>query len=87
MGEGEEGQERKGIYVQLWLIYILWQKSTQHCKAIFVQLKNKFKKISLPKCKEKLHSEKWKVSLDSKLIEQKLTNKQTMGVGEEALKR
>ena len=87
MGEGEEGQERKGIYVQLWLIYILWQKSTQHCKAIFLQLKNKFKKISLPKCKEKLHSEKWKVSLDSKLIEQKLTNKQTMGVGEEALKR
>ena len=71
---GRRGRlQREGIYIQLWLIFIVWQKSTQHCKAIFLQLKNKFKKISLPKCKEKLHSETWKVSLDSKLIEQKFT--------------
>ena len=32
-------------HTQLWLICIVvWQKPTQHCKAFFLQLKNKFKK-------------------------------------------
>jgi len=33
------------IYVYLWLIHVdLWQKPTQYCKAIVLQLKiNKFK--------------------------------------------
>ena len=31
--------------VYLWLIHVdVWQKSTQHCKAIILQLKNKLKK-------------------------------------------
>ena len=36
MGEGgwngREVQE-KGMYVYLWLIHVVWQKATQHCKA------------------------------------------------------
>ena len=37
--------KREGTYVQLRLTHImLWQKPTQHCKAIFLQLKNKLKK-------------------------------------------
>ena len=29
-------------YVYLWLIHVdVWQKSTQHCKAIILQLKKK----------------------------------------------
>ena len=40
MGGG--GRKREGIYVPLWLICIVvWQKPTQHCKAIFLQLKKK----------------------------------------------
>ena len=45
MGEGGgiEVQE-KGTYVYLWLIHIvLWQKPTQPCKAIILQLKIFFK--------------------------------------------
>ena len=35
--------KRKGTYVCLWLIHFyVWQKPTQYCKAIFLQL-NKFK--------------------------------------------
>ena len=35
----------KVIYVYLWLIcVVVWQKPTQHCKAILSQLKNKLKK-------------------------------------------
>ena len=36
-----------GIYVYLWLIYVdLWQKPTQYCKVLILQLKiNKFLKI------------------------------------------
>ena len=31
---------REGTYVYLWLIYVdLWQKPTQYCKAIILQLK------------------------------------------------
>ena len=32
--------KREGTYVYLWLIYVnVWQKPTQYCKAIFLQLK------------------------------------------------
>ena len=38
--------KREGTYIQLRLTCIMvWQKPTQHCKAIFLQLKNKLKKI------------------------------------------
>ena len=38
--------QREGTYVYLWLIHAdVWQKPTQYCKAILLQLKrNKFKK-------------------------------------------
>ena len=33
--------KREGTYVHLWLIHVdVEQKSTQHCKAIILQLKN-----------------------------------------------
>ena len=45
-GRGE-GVKREVIYVKSWLIrVVVWQKPTQHCKAIFLQLKNKLKKKS-----------------------------------------
>ena len=32
------------MYVHLWLIHVdVWQKPTQFCKAIILQLKNKIK--------------------------------------------
>ena len=32
--------KREGTYVYLWLIHVaVWQKLTQHCKAIILQLK------------------------------------------------
>ena len=39
--------KRKGSYVYLWLIHVgAWQKATQYCKAIILQLKiNKILKI------------------------------------------
>jgi len=34
--------KREGIDVPLWLIHtVVWQKPTQHCKAIILQLKKK----------------------------------------------
>ena len=34
--------KRKEIYVYLWLIHVeVWQKTTQFCKAIVLQLKKK----------------------------------------------
>ena len=34
--------KREGIYVYLWLIHVvIWQKPTQHCKAIILQIKFK----------------------------------------------
>jgi len=31
---------REGAYVDLWLIHVdIWRKSTEHCKAIILQLK------------------------------------------------
>ena len=41
-------RKREGIYVYLWLIHIVWQKPTKHCKAIILQLKIYFlKKVSV----------------------------------------
>ena len=38
-----EGFKTEGTYVYLWLIHVdLWQKQTQYCKAIILQLKNFF---------------------------------------------
>ena len=45
------GEAQEGVYIYIY-IYIykmtdshcLWQKPTQHCKAIILQLKNKLKK-------------------------------------------
>ena len=37
--------KREGIYVYLWPIHVdVWQKPTQYCKAIILQLKINFKK-------------------------------------------
>ena len=41
--------KREGTYVHLWLIHVdVWQKPTQFCKAIILQLKKKKK----PECLE-----------------------------------
>ena len=38
--------KREGLYVYLWLIHVhVWQKPTQHCKAIILQLKIKKKNL------------------------------------------
>ena len=38
--EVEERFKRKETYVYLWLVHAdVWQKPTQHCKAIILQLK------------------------------------------------
>ena len=45
-GVGGGGRfEREGTYVYLWLIHVgVWQRPTQHYKAVILQLKiNKFK--------------------------------------------
>ena len=37
--------KREGTYVNLWLIHVdVWQKLTQYCKAVIIQLKIKKKK-------------------------------------------
>jgi len=39
VGGGRE-VKREGIYVYLWLTHVdIWQKPTQYCKAIILQLK------------------------------------------------
>jgi len=45
-GARRQVQER-GTYIYLWLIHVdIWQKPTQYCKAILLQLKrNKLKKF------------------------------------------
>ena len=63
--EGWDGWEvggrfkREGTYVYIWLIHIdVWQKPTQHCKAIIFQLKINFKKMTILKSRDitlKLH--------------------------------
>ena len=36
--------KREGTYIYIWMTHIdVWQKPTQFCKAIILQLKNKFK--------------------------------------------
>ena len=43
--EGVGGRFRlEGIYVYLGLIHVAWQKPTQHCKPIILQLKRNLKK-------------------------------------------
>ena len=44
MGRDVGGRfKREGTYVYLWLIRgDVWQKPTQYCKAIILQLKTKF---------------------------------------------
>ena len=50
--EGKDGGlggrlTRKGMYVG-WLIHaVVWQKLTQHCKAVFLKLKKKKKRSLL----------------------------------------
>ena len=40
------GFRREGTYASLWLTHVdVWQKSTQYCKAIILQLKKIRKKI------------------------------------------
>ena len=37
--------KREGTYVYLWLMHtVVWQKVTQHCKALILQLKLNLKK-------------------------------------------
>ena len=45
MGSGVGGRfEREGTYIYLWLIrVVVWQKATQHCKAIILQLRINYK--------------------------------------------
>ena len=38
VGSGREGQEG-GDRCILWLLHVVWQKPTQHCKALIFQLK------------------------------------------------
>ena len=41
--------KREGTYVNFWLIHVdVWQKLSQHCKAVFLQLKIKNFKTPLP---------------------------------------
>ena len=43
--EGKKEVQEGGDIVYLWLIHIdVWQKPTQHCKAIILQLKKRIKK-------------------------------------------
>ena len=45
MGEMGGRFKKERIYVHLWLMHVkVWQKITKFCKAIILQLKNKFKK-------------------------------------------
>jgi len=41
VGDGWEGRFRKeGIYVRLWPIHVdVWQRPSQYCKVIILQLK------------------------------------------------
>ena len=39
------GGRKEGTYADLWVIYVdVWQKPTQYCKAIVLQLKINLKK-------------------------------------------
>ena len=45
-GGGWREVQEGGTYIYLWLNHDIWQKQTQYCKAILLQLKrNKLKKF------------------------------------------
>ena len=53
------GYKREGTYVYLWLIHVdAWQKPTQYCKAIVLQLK-----INKKEKQKKNHYRKWKTRI------------------------
>ena len=60
--------KKEGTYMYLWLIHVgVWQKPTQYCKAIILQLKINFKKARRkhsstghPKSKCHVETEAWK---------------------------
>ena len=47
--DGVEGRfKREGTYAYLWLIHIdIWQKPSQYCEVIILQLKIKYLKIKM----------------------------------------
>ena len=46
--------KREGLYVYLWLIHVeVWQRITKVCKAIILQLKNKFENLKKEKKKQR----------------------------------
>ena len=48
VGGGGERFEKEGTCVRLWLIHVdVWQKPTQYCKAIILQLKINLKKRNM----------------------------------------
>ena len=52
-GDGREGQE-EGTYVYLWLIHVeVCQKTIELCRAIILQLKNKYFLFKKRKVKKK----------------------------------
>ena len=67
--------KREGIYVSLGLIHIIvWQKPTQHCKAIILQLKTDFKilkKDRKKKKEEELHFS-WESSMPYSILYPKI---------------
>jgi len=49
LGVGKKVQEGGDIYIYLWLIHVdVWQKPTQYCKTIILQLKKFFLKRETP---------------------------------------
>ena len=49
LGVGKKVQEGGDIYIYLWLIHVdVWQKPTQYCKTIILQLKKIFEKRETP---------------------------------------
>ena len=45
-----EGQlQREGMYVFLQLLHVAWQKPTQHCRTLILQLTITFKKRNTDK--------------------------------------
>ena len=53
-GRWEGGSTGKGICIPILIHVELWQKTTKFCKAIILQLKNKFKKIKVMIQKKKI---------------------------------
>ena len=54
------GGGREGTYVYLWLIHAdVWQKPTQYCKAIILQLKINIKKYNFGRFLWQLDTKSW----------------------------